>query len=445
MLRSTRALLSVVRQSRPLTTSVRITEHPARLVRSNYTRITPTHVAKLREIVGRTAGVIDEPSDVLPFTTDWMNKYKAPGSIVVRPTTTAEVAAVLKFCNDNNIAVVPQGGNTGLVGGSTPVFDEIVLSLSALNKVRSVDSDSGVIVCDAGCVLQNLESLAQEIGFNVPLDLGAKGSCQIGGNVSTLAGGLRLYRYGNLRNHVLGLEVVLADGTIINNLNTLRKDVTGYDVKQLFMGSEGSLGVVTGVAIALVPKPNSIKTVLLGTTSFDKLLRAQSLAKESLNEIVSALEFFDAVCLRLVVEKLGHKCPLPGQHEFHFLLETRGSNAAHDEEKLLQFMDKALKLGVVEDGIFCETEAQAQAVWKVRESISEAFVKRGAIYKYDLSLPHKHMYQLVEETNKRFQAANVDAIAGGFGHLGDCETSPTKRKTKRDKTQSLLLSEVLLH
>jgi len=215
---------------------------------------------------------------------DWMKKYQGQSKLALRPKNTQQVSQIMKYCNELHLAVVPQGGNTGLVGGSIPIFDEIVLSLSNMNQVISFDDRSGVVVCEAGCILQNLEAYVNEKGFMVPLDLGAKGTCQIGGNVATNAGGLRLIRYGSLKGSVLGIEAVLADGTILDTLNTLRKDNTGYDVKQLLIGSEGSLAVITKVAIATPQKPQSVQVVVVGCESFEHVLDTVRLAQTSLRD-----------------------------------------------------------------------------------------------------------------------------------------------------------------
>ena len=247
------------------------------------------------------AGVITDHDDLVPYNTDWMKIYQGQSKLALRPKTTEQVAQIMRYCNERGLAVVPQGGNTGLVGGSVPLFDEIVLSLSGMDKVISFDDRSGVVICEAGCILQNLESFVNEKGFMVPLDLGAKGTCQIGGNVATNAGGLRLVRYGSLKGSVLGLEAVLADGTVLDSLNTLRKDNTGYDVKQLLIGSEGSLAIITKVALATPRKPQSMQVVVLACSSFQRVLDAVSLAQRTLSEIVSAIEFFDQECLSLLV------------------------------------------------------------------------------------------------------------------------------------------------
>ncbi|CAH2107478.1 unnamed protein product [Euphydryas editha] len=214
--------------------------------------------------------VLTEESDVLPFNIDWIKNCRGQSQLVLKPKTTEEVSRILSYCNDKRLAVCPQGGNTGLVGGSVPVFDEIVLNFALMNKIISLDEISGALVCEAGCVLENLDNYVRDHNLIMPLDLGAKGSCQIGGNISTNAGGLRLLRYGNLHGSVLGLEAVKADGTVVNCLRTLKKDNTGYHLKHLFIGSEGTLGVVTKVAIncPVLPKAVSLgyfgRNVVLG-------------------------------------------------------------------------------------------------------------------------------------------------------------------------------------
>uniref|UniRef100_UPI0029533A67 D-2-hydroxyglutarate dehydrogenase, mitochondrial-like n=1 Tax=Panthera onca TaxID=9690 RepID=UPI0029533A67 len=220
--------------------------------------------------------------------------------------------ACLRHCHERNLAVNPQGGNTGMVGGSVPVFDEVILSTALMNQVISFHDMSGTLVCQAGCVLEDLSRHVEERGFVMPLDLGAKGSCHIGGNVATNAGGLRFLRYGSLHGTVLGLEAVLADGTVLNCLSTLRKDNTGYDLKQLFIGSEGTLGVITAVSILCPPKPRAVSVAFLGCPGFSEVLQTFTTCKGLLGEILSAYEFMDAECMWLVTHHLRLASPVQG-------------------------------------------------------------------------------------------------------------------------------------
>ena len=214
-------------------------------------------------------GLVHGDDSVAPYNVDWLGQYHGRSRLALRPRDTEDVSAILAHCNDRRLAVTPQGGNTGLVGGGVPIFDEIVVSTSRMNRILDFDEVSGVLVCESGCVLQDLDDYLAERGHMVPLDLGSKGTCQIGGNVATNAGGLRYLRYGSLHGSVLGLEAVLPDGRVFDSLSTLRKDNTGYDMKQLFIGSEGTLGIITKVALSVPRRPTSARTMFLGLRDFD--------------------------------------------------------------------------------------------------------------------------------------------------------------------------------
>uniref|UniRef100_K3WIE6 FAD-binding PCMH-type domain-containing protein n=1 Tax=Globisporangium ultimum (strain ATCC 200006 / CBS 805.95 / DAOM BR144) TaxID=431595 RepID=K3WIE6_GLOUD len=382
---------------------------------------TDDDVTHFRNVLGRPEAVLTELDDTVSYTVDWLKKYKAQSQhqLVLKPKTTEEVSEILKYCHARNLPVVPQGGNTGLVGGSVPVFDEIVLSTSAMNSVIDFDEVSGILVCEAGCILENLDNYVAKKGYMMPLDLGAKGTCQIGGNVSANAGGLRLLRYGSLHGTVLGVEAVLADGTIVDCLSTMRKDNTGYDLKQLFIGSEGTLGVVTKVSILTPPRSSSVNVALLGCEDFEAVQRTFVEAKKHLGEVLSAVEFMDRQSLDMVLSQQDwHKDPLETNCPYYILIETSGSNSTHDMEKLEGFLEEAMGSGTVVDGTVAQDTVQARKLFGIREDITLALSSRGYVYKYDLSLPISQYYQIVEETREKLAPLGAEVVC--FGHLGDC-------------------------
>uniref|UniRef100_A0A8C8IYZ2 D-2-hydroxyglutarate dehydrogenase, mitochondrial n=1 Tax=Oncorhynchus tshawytscha TaxID=74940 RepID=A0A8C8IYZ2_ONCTS len=394
--------------------------------RRPFSRVTPEDMAFFSKIIpGRT---ITDPDILEASNVDWLKSVRGFSEVLLRPQTTEEVSQILGYCNSRNLAVSPQGGNTGLVGGSVPVYDEIILSTALMNNVLNFDSVSGILSCQAGCVLENLSLYLEDSDYIMPLDLGAKGSCHIGGNVATNAGGLRLLRYGSLRGTVLGLEVVLADGRVLDCLATLRKDNTGYDLKQLFIGSEGTLGVITAVTILCPRKPKAVNVAFLGCESFEQLLQTFQLCRGMLGEILSAFEFLDRECMRLLNTHLKLANPIT-DCPFYIVIETSGSNPTHDEEKLHQFLEEAMTSSQVIDGTVATEEAKIKALWSLRERVTEALTHDGFTYKYDISLPVERIYQLV--TDMREHLGDRAKSVVGYGHVGDGNlhlniTSPTK-------------------
>ena len=356
-----------------------------------------------------------------------MRKYKGHTKLVVKPGSTEEISKVLRYCNDNMLAVVPQGGNSGLVGGSVPVFDEIVINTSRLNKIRSFDEVSGTLVVDAGCILEVVDHFLAEKNHIFPLDLGAKGSCQIGGNVATNAGGLRLLRYGSLHGNVLGIEAVLPDGKIMDDLSKLRKNNTGYDIKQLFIGGEGTIGIITGVSILCPQRSKAVNVAFFGLESFEKVQKAYREAKGQLSEILSAFELMDGQSQNFVHTVTNKKRPLEGKYPFYCLIETSGSNPEHDNEKLEKFLEYVMSEDIVSDGVLAQDETQVQSLWSWREGIPEVLGHWGGVYKYDLSIPLSELYQLVEDIRERMTSAGLVGdddkypVVGvvGYGHMGD--------------------------
>ncbi|KAG3275736.1 D-2-hydroxyglutarate dehydrogenase, mitochondrial isoform X2 [Ictidomys tridecemlineatus] len=360
--------------------------------------------------------VVTDPEELEVSNVDWLRTARGCSKVLLRPRTSEEVSRILRYCHERNLAVTPQGGNTGLVGGSVPVFDEIILSTALMNQVTSFNSVSGILTCQAGCVLEGLSRYVQEQDFVMPLDLGAKGSCHIGGNVATNAGGLRFLRYGSLRGTVLGLEVVLADGTVLDCLTSLRKDNTGYDLKQLFIGSEGTLGVITAVSILCPPRPKAVNVAFLGCPGFAEVLQTFSTCRGMLGEVLSAFEFMDAECMQLVQQHLHLASPVQ-ESAFYLLVETSGSSTGHDAEKLGCFLEQVLGSGLVTDGTVATDESKAQALWALRERITEALSRDGYVYKYDVSLPVERLYDLVPDLRARLGSQARHVV--GYGHLGD--------------------------
>ncbi|XP_053565857.1 D-2-hydroxyglutarate dehydrogenase, mitochondrial isoform X1 [Bombina bombina] len=288
--------------------------------------------------------------------------------------------------------------------------------MALMDQVTSFDKVSGVLVCQSGCILESLNQYLESRGYIMPLDLGAKGSCHIGGNLATNAGGLRLLRYGSLRGTVLGLEVVLPDGSIMDCLSSLRKDNTGYDLKQLFIGSEGTLGIITAVSIICPRKPSAVNVALLGCEDFTRVLQVFTLCRDHLGEILSAYEFMDSESMRVVQTHLKLNNPLQ-DNAFYVLIETSGSNASHDEDKLTAFLSNALDSGLVTEGTVATDQSKIKSLWALRERITEALSHDGYVYKYDLSMPVEKIYDLVEETRARLGTSAQRVV--GYGHLGD--------------------------
>lgn len=401
--------------AKPELTSIRY-----KMRRGPYATITDADVRFFDSLLGSNR-VITDSDECESYNIDFPKTVRGASQLVLKPKSTEEVSALLKYCNEKRLAVCPQSGNTGLVGGSNPIFDEIVISMKLMNKILSTNELAGILTCEAGCVLQDLENHLANVELMMPLDLGAKGSCLIGGCISTNAGGLRLLRYGNLHGNVLGIEAVKANGDIVDALNALKKNNTGYHLKHLFIGSEGTLGLVTKVAIQCPALPKAVNVAFLGLASFDKVLKTYHLAKRQLGEILSSCEMMDRLSLDVSIKNLGMKNPLTSReegHEFYMLIETSGSHLAHDEEKLSSFVEKAINNDFIEDGTLTNETTKLNTIWSLRERISEGVLRDGYVFKYDISLPLSSFYEVVEVLRKRICDPRIVRISG-YGHLGD--------------------------
>jgi len=380
-------------------------------------------LSRITEVVG-PRGVIADPAEMAPYLIDERREFP-PGkaAMVVRPGSTEEVSQVVAICNETRTAIVPQGGNTGLAGGSTPhtTGNEIVLSLKRMNRVRDVDPLNYTITCDAGVVLADVQKAASEADRLFPLSLGGEGTAVIGGNVSTNAGGTGVLRYGNARELVLGLEVVLPDGRIWDGLSRLRKDNTGYDLKQLFIGAEGTLGIVTGVVLKLFPKPRDIQTAFLAVRDPRAALELLAQARAATDDRVTAFEWIPRLALDYVLKHIPDtRDPLPTRFDHYVLIEL---TSAHDDgalrERLESVLAAGLEKGLVIDGTMAESRAQAKAFWKLRETIPEAQKPEGASVRHDVAVPVSQVPEFLD----RADAIVAKAVPGiricSFGHLGD--------------------------
>jgi FAD/FMN-containing dehydrogenase len=371
----------------------------------------PEVIAKFRAVVGDKYAVTDA-ADIAPYVTEERDLFHGRSPLVLRPGSTAEVSAICKLASEHRIALVPQGGNTGLVGGQTPHHGEVVVSLRRLDKIREIDPASNTMTCEAGVVLQIAQARAAEVDRLFPLSLGAEGSCTIGGNLSTNAGGTAALAYGVAREMALGLEVVLADGRILNGLSKLKKDNTGYDLRNLFIGAEGTLGIITAATLKLFPKPRAVETAYVGLKSPAQALKLLSISQ---NEAAGSLTSFELLADVAVDFSLRHgidiRDPLQSKHPWYVLMEL--SSSRDDARDALEaILAKGMEEGIVDDAVIAASLSQRAGFWKLRDEMSAAQKPEGGSIKHDISVP-------VEQAN----AAVVKLIPGSrpvpFGHLGD--------------------------
>jgi FAD/FMN-containing dehydrogenase len=375
-------------------------------------------VAHLRALLGE-GGVLTNPADLEPYVTDWRGLFHGRALCVALPRSTAEVSAVVKACAEAGHAVVPQGGNTGLSGGATPDTSgaQVVLALSRMNAIRGIDVPGETMEVEAGCVLQVAQEAAREQGLLLPVSLAAEGSARIGGIVATNAGGTNVLRYGMARARVLGLEVVLADGTVVDGLRALRKDNAGYDWKQWFIGTEGTLGIVTAAVLQLAPLPRHTVTAWLALPSTEAAIRVLRAARQELGDALSGFELMSGEAIARVEHQLGLRSPLPAAPWF-VLLEASASLAGlRDAAEAV--LGRALEDGDAQDCVLAESEQQAAALWKLRESITEAEARTGKSMKHDVSVPVSTIPAFLDDADPAVRAAFPGVQLNVFGHAGD--------------------------
>ena len=394
-------------------------------------------LAQLRQIVG-AAQVLSE-GDLSAWELDWRKRWRGKALAVVRPGSTAEVAAVVRACAAHRVSLVPQGGNTGLVGGGVPDESgrQIVLSLARMNRVRVIDGANLTLTAEAGCVLQAVQQAAREQQLWFPLSLAAEGSCTLGGNLATNAGGTQVLRFGNARDLCLGLEVVTAEGEIWDGLSGLRKDNTGYDLRDLFVGSEGTLGVITAATMKLSPLPASTTTALAACPSVSHAVQLLNLARQRLGPALTGFEMMGRFALDLVARHFpALPRPLPAAEWTVLLEQSAVDDEAASRARFEALLEAALEAGCVSDAVVAESLAQSRALWHVRESIPLAQAEEGTNIKHDISLPVSAIADFVASTDAALQRHLPGIRLVNFGHLGDGNLhynvqAPAGQDTKR--------------
>ncbi len=380
------------------------------------------HLDRLRAIVGE-ANTLTDHADTAPYLREWRDLYQGRTPAVLRPGTVEEVAAILAYANQNRIAIVPQGGNTGLVGGQIPQenAEEVVVSLARLNRIRTLDAEGFTMTVEAGTVLEKIHEAAAAADRIFPLTLGSQGSCQIGGNLSTNAGGTAVLAYGNTRDLVLGLEVVLPTGEVWDGLRALRKDNTGYDLKQIFIGAEGTLGIITAAVLKLFPKPKAQEVAFVGLADPHAALTLFSRARDKAGTMLTGFELMPRIGVEFTTRHLeGARDPLAKPHPWYVLMElSSGSEAQGPRALIEEILGDAFEAGLVADAALAESGAQAAAFWRIRHGLSEVQKHEGGSIKHDVSVPVAAVPAFLDAA-----IAAVEKLVPGcrpvpFGHMGD--------------------------
>lgn len=368
-------------------------------------------------------GFSADAADLEPWLTDWRRRYRGAAAAILSPGSTAEVAEIVRLCGEARVPLVPQGGNTSMVAGAIPgpAGDSLLLSMRRMNRIRALSAESGQAVCEAGVVLANLHEESAEAGMRFPLSLGAKGSATIGGLISTNAGGTQVLRFGTMRGLVLGIEAVLPDGSIFDGLSALKKDNRGYDLRQLLIGAEGTLGVVTAATLKLVPAIGARAVAWIGLSSPAGALELLRLLEARSGEAVESFELVPKAALDLVLAHVpGTRAPLETAHPWHVLIEAVApAGAPSPEPALAEALQSALEAALVDDAVIAANEAQAEAFWRLRDSISEGEQKAGPAAKHDVSVQVADMPRFMTDAAEAVEARFPGTRVIAFGHLGD--------------------------
>ncbi len=380
-------------------------------------------------LMSRFAGIVGErnalreASDLAPHLVENRGLYHGTSPLLLRPSTTQEVAAIMKLASESRTAIVPQTGNTGLVGGQTPRSgaSDVILSLDRMNRVRDIDPVANVIVVDGGCILDEVHKAAEKVERMFPLSLGSQGSCRIGGNLATNAGGTAVLAYGNMRQLCLGLEVVLPTGEIWDGLRRLKKDNTGYDLRDLFIGSEGTLGIITGAVLKLFPKPLGHQVAFAGLKSPADALKLFERASTLCGSALTGFELMPRIGVEFTAKHIpGVRDPLETPHPWYALIDISSSDSAGTAQTMVEtLLEQGFEAGIVQDAVIASSESQRQALWHMRESMSDAQKPEGGSIKHDVSVPVSHVPAFMDEAESAVLRAIPDARICAFGHMGD--------------------------
>lgn len=382
----------------------------------------PETLSRMKAVVG-PSGFIDAAEDMAPYLVERRDLYKGRAAAVLRPASTAEVSALMKIAHETETRIVPQGGNTGLVGGQVPfeTGEEVVLSLARMNRVTALDAENNTLTVEAGVTLAAAQDAAQAAGRLFPLSLASEGSCEIGGNLSTNAGGTAVLRYGNARDLVLGLEVVLADGRVWNGMRGLRKDNTGYDLKQIFLGAEGTLGIITGAVLKLFPRPRAVETSFVAVPNVEAAVRLLRLADEATGGLVTGFELMPRIGIEFVTKHLpGASDPLAAPSPWYVLIELASGGEGDVLSQALEAMlETAMEKGLVTDAAIAQSGAQRDEFWRLRESMSDVQRLEGGSIKHDVSVPVSAVADFIARASHAVEKALPGIRPVPFGHVGD--------------------------
>lgn len=383
--------------------------------------IAPETIERLKQAAGE-GGWIDDPSEMGAYVTPFRDGWVGRTPLVLRPESTERVAAIVRVCAETGTPIVPQGGNTGLTGAGLPheTGDEVIVSLGRMRRIREVDPLNDTITVEAGVVLEEVCRAAEEVDRLFPLSFGARGSCQIGGNLSTNAGGIHVVRYGNARALVLGLEVVTGEGEVWDGLRALRKDNAGYDLKQCFIGAEGTLGIITAAVLRLFPRPRDRQTALAEVADAGAAVKLLAHMRDRLGEAIAAFELIHRNCYRLAKRTHDLPDPMQGERPWRVLMDVAGQETpGHLREPLESALAEAMEAGLVTDAIVAASEAQAEALWEVREAQAEVQRAAGHGIKHDISVPVSRIPEFLARADAAMQAAYPGHATCTFGHIGD--------------------------